>query len=77
MARIERFVRSDLSRITLHDPIEANLFTFELDGRKLIQINTSGRSSREMPGKTSQSIQLGEEAARELFGVLKQHYGFS
>ncbi|MBS9720130.1 methionyl-tRNA formyltransferase [Tianweitania sp. BSSL-BM11] len=52
------------------------LFTYELDGHKLMQINTVGRTSRNMPGKVSQSIQLDEEGAAELFAELKSHFGF-
>jgi hypothetical protein len=76
MARIEKFNSKTLDRITLHDPIVADLIAYELDGRKLLQINTAGRSSREMPGKTSQSIQLDEGSAKQLFDALRQHFSF-
>ncbi|TPM36605.1 methionyl-tRNA formyltransferase [Mesorhizobium sp. B2-3-5] len=76
MARIDSFVSGTLQRMSLHDPIDATYFTYELDGRKLLQINTSGRKNREMPDKVSQSIQLDEDSAGQLFTILKNHFGF-
>jgi hypothetical protein len=76
MARIEHFAEGNLQRMTLHDPIDATYFAYELDGRRLLQINTSGRKTRELPDKTSQSIQLDEASASQLFSILKNHFGF-
>jgi hypothetical protein len=76
MARIESFEPGNRDRLTLHDPIQAIYYRYELDGRKLLQIDTSGRHTRENPGKTSQSIQLDETSARQLFDVLADHFGF-
>ena len=61
--------------MTLHDPIDATYFTYELDGRRLLQINTSGRKDREIPDKVSQSIQLDEDSAAQLFNILRDHFG--
>jgi hypothetical protein len=50
---------------------------FELtDGRPVVQIDTNGSAGRANPGKQSQTIQLGREAARELFDILKRTYDF-
>jgi len=76
MARIDTFVPGMLQRMTLHDPIDATYFTYELDGRRLLQINTSGRRDREIPDKVSQSIQLDQDSAAQLFTILKDHFGF-
>lgn len=76
MARIERFVQKTLDRVSLHAPISADLVAYELDGRKLLQINTSGSASRQIPGKVSQSIQLDERSARQLYDALRSHFGF-
>ena len=46
------------------------------DGSPIIQIDTHGSSDREIPGKVSQTLQLGKEAATELFDLLKQTYNF-
>jgi hypothetical protein len=46
------------------------------DSRSIVQIDTRGSSNREMPDKQSQTLQFGEEAARQLFDVLKRTFKF-
>jgi hypothetical protein len=46
------------------------------DGQPIVQIDTNGSADRANPGKQSQTIQLGREAARELFDILKRTYDF-
>ncbi len=46
------------------------------DGTPIVQIDTNGSVDRANPGKQSQTIQLGREAARELFDILKRIYDF-
>jgi hypothetical protein len=46
------------------------------DGNPILQIDTNGSADRANPGKQSQTIQLGREAARELFDILKRTYDF-
>jgi hypothetical protein len=46
------------------------------DGHPIVQIDTNGSADRANPGKQSQTIQLGREAARELFEILKRTYDF-
>ena len=76
MARIETFRIERRDRMALHDPVDAALFAHELDGRKLVVIESYGRKSRELVGKASQSVQLDEKSALELFDFLKRHFGF-
>lgn len=76
MARIQNFSEGKLERMSLHDPIDAVYYRYEMDGRKLLQINTMGRPTREMPGKVSQSIQLDEHSSAQLFSILRSHFGF-
>jgi hypothetical protein len=45
-------------------------------GSPIVQIDTNGSADRANPGKQSQTIQLGREAARELFDILKRTYDF-
>ncbi len=74
MARIREFVKSHRERYSVHDGIEAKYYLFERDGHHFFQIDTHGRSIREIPGKTSQSIQLDEAAARKLVEILKKAF---
>jgi hypothetical protein len=46
------------------------------DGDPIVQIDTNGSADRANPGKQSQTIQLGREAAREPFDILKRTYDF-
>jgi hypothetical protein len=49
---------------------------FSLEGGHVVQIDTQGSRDRENPGKQSQTIQIGREAGRELFDILKHTFGF-
>ena len=48
----------------------------EANGEKVVQINTTGSRVRAVPGTTSQTLQLKEEAARQLHDILKHTYLF-
>ena len=76
MARIVDFQLGSMDRMQLHDPIDAKYFLHEHDGRKFIQVSTYGRSDRQEPGKLSQTFQLDEKAAEQLFAIISQHFGF-
>ena len=75
MARITHFNPSTRDRYSIHDPIEADILSFERDGRKVLQIDTRGRANRDLPGKVSQSIQLDAAAALELKRIIEKHFG--
>jgi hypothetical protein len=46
------------------------------NGSAVVQRDTLGSQERAKLGKQSQTLQLGREAARQLFDVLKQSYDF-
>jgi hypothetical protein len=46
------------------------------DGSPIVQIDTYGSADRAVPGKQSQTIQLGREAAEQLYRILRDTYGF-
>lgn len=70
MARIDAFRQVTLDRPTEHDPTICEVSSYELGGKRFLQLNTTGRSSRENPGKISQSIQIDEAAAKMLLTLL-------
>jgi hypothetical protein len=76
MALIKTFSRKDRERYSVHDEIEASYFSFERDGRILLQIDTHGRNTRENPGKQSQTIQLDRDGAYVLYAILKREFQF-
>lgn len=47
------------------------------DGLKFLQIDTFGSEDRKQPGKQSQTLQLTEASARELWTILGREFGFS
>jgi hypothetical protein len=57
--------------------VQAIVKIFETDGsRSIVQIDTHGSDERQIPGKVSQTLQFGEEAAKQLFDILKRTYRF-
>lgn len=52
--------------------VNCSYFVFDgCDGKKYIQLETYGSSSREIPGKTSQVLRLDENTARQLIGIIQ------
>lgn len=75
MALIRNFTRKNRSRVTLHEEIDATYTSFKRDGRVLLQIDTYGRNTRQIPGKLSQTIQLDQRGAEILYGILGREFG--
>ncbi len=76
MALIRKFSRKEMDRNSVHDQIDATYSAFNRDGRVFLQIDSYGRATRDMPDKKSQTIQLSEESARQLFDILRQEFRF-
>jgi len=76
MALVRHLELLPMERNSLHDEVKATYTAFNHDGRILLQIDTYGRPDREIPGKKSQSIQLDEGGARELFEIMRQEFRF-
>ena len=57
--------------------VEADVRVFgAADRAPILQIDTFGSADRQLQGKQSQTIQLDEKAARQLFGILRESFGF-
>lgn len=76
VALLRKFTRSERDRVTLHDEIEATYTSFERDGHTVLQIDTYGRKTRQVPGKQSQTIQLDRQGAEALYAILKREFRF-
>jgi len=74
MALVRSFEKLDGERFQLHEEVEAKYAVFERDGQGFVQINTYGRSTRELRGKLSQSIQLDRRGAEKLAQILRQAF---
>jgi hypothetical protein len=78
MAWIRRFERREGRGRVQPSQVVGFVKIFDLpDGGLVIQIDTEGSTDRGNPGKQSQTIQMGREAAQELFEILKRTHGLS
>lgn len=64
----------NVTRQSPHKPIQGDYFVFEGNGLKYLQINTYGSDGRQIPGKTSQTIQFSEESIKQLKEIIEMHF---
>jgi len=76
MALVRHFREKRRERYSVHQEIEADYSAFERDGRSFVQIDTYGRSTRQIPGKQSQTLQLDRIGALALYKILKREFRF-
>lgn len=57
-----------------HRPTDCSYRWFDVDGERILQLDTYGSTERQDVGKVSQSIQLDRERAAELKKVLEQAF---
>lgn len=74
---INKIEKLNKERNTIHEKVYATYSSFDSYGKHYVQIDTYGRSDREIPGKISQSIQLDEESAKYIFDLLKSEFDFN
>ena len=76
MALIEKLVKKDPGTCNVHQQIYGRYKCFSKHGIKYFQIDTYGLSTREKPGKISQSIQLNKQSAKQLWTLLGKEFNF-
>jgi hypothetical protein len=74
MALIRAFARFDHQKPRVHGEVECGYAMFEEDGRRYLQLDTYGSPDRQIPGKTSQSVQLDATGARRLLDVILEAF---
>jgi hypothetical protein len=75
MALIERFTRIDSPRTRVHRTlVECGYAFVDSEHRRYLQLETYGSDERQIPGKVSQTLQLNEDAARELLRLLHEAF---
>jgi len=74
MALIARFKPLNKASGTFRSEVECGWAITERGGRRLLHLETYGSSSRQIPGKISQSLQLDETAARKLRDLIDQAF---
>lgn len=70
MAKIARFEELPSGTTRPHTEVDCGFRIVEVGGAVLLQLDTYGSNERQIPGKTSQSLQLDVDAARELVRIL-------
>ena len=71
MALIQNFEQRPIEPKKVHDGVVCGYAAVDVDGRRIVQLETYGSAARAIPGKVSQTIQLDEESARELIRILR------
>jgi hypothetical protein len=75
VARIIELERTTFERRSVHDPVASCLYDFyDVDGQRLLQINTYGRKGRKTPEKPSQVVQVDEDGARRLKAAIDEAF---
>ncbi len=74
MARISDFTPVTSQRQSMHELVECGWRYFDVQGRRLLQLDTYGSSDRKIRGKISQSVQLDEEAAKQLLNIIAEAF---
>ena len=69
--KIEKLTKD---RNTIHDKVYTTYSSFDSYGTHYVQIDTYGRSDRELPVKISQSIQFDKETAAYIVNLLKREF---
>jgi len=74
MAIIKKLERIDLERDSRHTEVECTYAIVEVEGKKFLQIDTYGSSTRKMPGKKSQSLRFCQEAIKQLESIIDSEF---
>ena len=74
MALVTKIVRVRKDRHRVHSKTKCECSIFELDGARYLQLDTFGSDTRKDRGQISQSLQLDERGAAELFALLAEAF---
>ena len=75
MALVREFKEVQLERDAAHDEVECTYSVIQDgSGRRYLQFDTYGSSTRKMPGKKSQSVRLSPEAIQQLRQILAERF---
>jgi hypothetical protein len=75
VALVNEFVELKKKQNGVHGVVDCTYTIFEEEGRRYLQLDTYGSSSRQIPNKVSQSIQLHDTSARNLKLLLERTFG--
>ena len=70
MALVKNFDKNAIEHTSVHGEVNATYTVFQIDGVQYLQLDTYGSAERQIPGKKSQSIQLGPEGISALKRII-------
>lgn len=77
MAFVKEFARSGSASVRVQPTqVICRYRTGDASGTRILQLDTHGSEQRELPGKVSQTLQLDEARARQLWELLGREFGF-
>ncbi len=74
MALIGEFHHVTSDKSALHKPVSCGWRAFHAGDMKILQLDTYGSDTRQIPNKVSQSIQLDREGAAELLKLIRDTF---
>lgn len=74
MAMIRSFENVDPGSRSRHRPTQCGYRWFDVDGQRILQLDTYGSRDRQDVGKVSQSIQLDRAGAAELKKLIERAF---
>jgi hypothetical protein len=74
MALVTKMNEGFKNRHTIHKPTECSYFVVYDNGKKYLQLETTGSEDRQITGKVSQSIQFSPEAIKQLKDLLSRQF---
>jgi hypothetical protein len=74
VALITKFEERPLDPKSIHKPVDCGFRAVDIEGVRILQLETYGSAQRQMPEKVSQSIQLDLKAARRLKQILESSF---
>lgn len=74
MALIRKFVRTPGAHLGWRTEVQCGYSVGQVDDKRILHLETYGSSTRQRPGKVSQSLEFDEAAARELLHILRSSF---
>jgi hypothetical protein len=74
MAFLGEFSSVPSSASSLHKPVLCGWRMFDVEGKRILQLDTYGSEDRQIPDKVSQSIQIDREGAATLLKLIREAF---
>jgi hypothetical protein len=75
MALVTSMSKITKDRVHVHEEVDCTYLVFHDAGEAYLQLDTYGSTTRAIPGKVSQSVQLNAAGARQLRALIDRTFG--